>query len=44
MLAHLLRLLGGRHGTVPQKQDARASIALAPEELQSGDVAFHRAL
>jgi hypothetical protein len=44
MIARLLRLLGGRHDTVPQDQDACAPIALVPEELQSGDLAFHRAL
>jgi hypothetical protein len=44
MVARLLRLLGGWHHTLPQEREARASIALALEPLQSGDLAFHRAM
>jgi hypothetical protein len=40
----LVQQLGGLPDALPEERDARASIALALEELQSGDLAFHRAI
>jgi len=44
MVVRLLRLLGGRHHALPQEREARASIALALELRQSGELAFYRAM
>jgi hypothetical protein len=43
-VARLLGLLCSLPDALPSEQDARASIALTLEQLQTGDLPFHRAV
>ena len=44
MIAHPRGFLGGLQRAAPQQREACASIALALEPLQTGDLAFHGAI